>query len=137
MADLSAEERREEYSLLGTDLRVVTALPLRDELRIEVSPRDEDSEETTRGEEVRELNSRKDEFDEERRERPLSVEDSLFWEGMEGDRPGLNSPMRRDEIPVRLPELPPLSRLDKRRDIDPSRPLKDRSEDGERNVLRS
>ena len=137
MPDLSAEERREEYSLFRTDRRVEVALPLRDELRIDVSPRDEDSEETTRGEEVRELNSRKDEFDEERRERPLSVEDSLFWKGTEGDRPGLNSRMRLDEIPVRLPELPPLSRLDKRRDIDPSRPLKDRAEDGERNVLRS
>lgn len=113
------------------------ALPLREELRVDVSPRDENSEETLRREASRELNSRKGEFDEERRERPLSVEDSLFWRGMEGDRPGLNSRMRRDEIPVRLPELLPLSRLDKRRDIDPSRPLKDRSEDGERNVLRS
>ena len=102
------------------------ALLLREELRIDVSPRDEDSEETTR-----------DEFDEERRERPLSVEDCLFWRGTEGARPGLNSRMRRDEIPVRLPELLPLSRLEERRDIDPSRPLKDRSEDGERNVLRS
>ncbi|HEX9902807.1 MAG TPA: hypothetical protein VGB72_08090 [Acidobacteriota bacterium] len=135
MPDLSAEERLEEYPLFRTDRLVEVALPLREELRAEVSPRDEDPEEMSRREESRELNSGKDEFDEERRERPLEVLDSLFW--MEDERLGVNSLMRGEEIPVRLLELPPVSNPDIRRDTDPSRPLKERSEEGVRNEPRS